>query len=687
MSDNLPAVPGSVPLRARDIHYEVALDHEPPHAAALVGETVADTPDDRLTIRPDYLKPEIVRHHARHLGYRGAVHATRLPEYTLKVAFYAPIGAAKIAGRLIRWWHVTEQTMLRSEIAAAGDARQWMSMHKEGKQTRKVRGLFLAVTAGIPIAVVAFLLVKGQWWSWLALALAVAVAAPWLAHHGHSPDKPIVRPAVVTPRFRLINADIILRAYYAASLGDPEKPGQQITFGSTMAREADGSGVDVDLPYGKGLKDAVDAKPGIASGLDVTESQVFLRRDRTSYRRHHLWVADRDPLAVPVGRTPLLACKQTDIWKPAPIGLDERGQLVKVPVLWHSLLFGALPRMGKTWSARLIGLYAALDPYCRLDVFDAKGSPDWRKFALVADSCAFGLTPTRDGKPPEILLRTLEGIREDVEDRYTRLSGLPTHVCPEGKLTRDIARDPRYRMPARVVILDEVQEYFELGSISHQIAELLVYLVKVAPQAGVSILTATQRPSGIGSGGEVAKRFTAFRDMHQLRFSLRTPEWRVSEMVLGAGALGEGLDSSKLLPEYKGVGILRGASDHSPTVRCFTCDDRDAEKVLTAARAHRERAGTLSGMALGESTPKAEASILEDVLAVLGDLPALPWETLAPLLQQRWPERYQDATADSVSARCRGLGVPSKDVKYQGRSLMGCRREHVMAVVQRQAAP
>src|SRR5262249_18622595 len=159
-----------VPLRARDIHYEVALDPEPPREAPLVGETVADTPDDRLPVRPDYLRPEKIRHHARQLSYRGAVHATRSPEYALKMAFYAPVGAVKIAGRLIRWWHLTEQTMLRSEAAAAGDSREWRSLHKEGKQTRKIRGIFLAVCAAVLLAAVAYLVVKAQWWSRLALA-------------------------------------------------------------------------------------------------------------------------------------------------------------------------------------------------------------------------------------------------------------------------------------------------------------------------------------------------------------------------------------------------------------------------------------------------------------------------------------------------------------------------------------
>ena len=101
----------------------------------------------------------------------------------------------------------------------------------------------------------------------------------------------------------------------------------------------------------------------------------------------------------------------------------------------------------------------------------------------------------------------------------------------------------------RVLVLDEFQEYYDLGQISADIAELLAFLVKVAPGAGVIVIGSTQRPSGIGGGGNVGQRFTATRDNFQLRFSLRTSDWRVSEMVLGAGALGEGLDSSKLLPQ------------------------------------------------------------------------------------------------------------------------------------------
>ena len=668
---------------ASDIHFEVAIDDEPQPGPAVPVDPVPVPGEFRPAI-PEQWRTAKGRHieierHWRLLRHRAAVHGLRSPLYLVQALAWAIVGLLRLIGRQVHWWWVIEQHALRSQAAADGDSREWMKLHKEAREVRKVRGfVLLGELAALGVAFIA-LRVLAPWWAWVMIGVLVV---PVLAHHGRPRDKPIISAAVVSPRFRKLSADVVLRAYYAAGLGHPDKPDQQVTFGSTMGRDGEGSRVLVDLPYGKGLKDAMNAKDEIASGLDVTTSQVFLHRDPTSARRHTLWVADRDPLAVPVGRTPLLACKATDIWRPARIGLDERGQLVPVPLMWNSVLVGALPRMGKTFVTRLLGLYCALDPYVKLDVFDGKGSPDLRKFALVADSYAFGLTPTREGRPPEILLTTLEGIKTDVQDRYQRLSEMPTDVCPEGKLTREIARDPRFRMPVRVLILDEFQEYYDLGPISAQIAELLAFLVKVAPGAGVSVIGSTQRPSGIGGGGNVGQRFTATRDNFQIRLSLRTSDWRVSEMVLGAGALGEGLDSSKLLPQYKGVTILRGASDTSPTVRTYLADGRDAEKILLAGRALRQRAGTLSGMAAGQDDPESR-DVLADVLAVFESDPGLHWAVLAERLAKRVPDRWGDATGDAVSAQVRGLGVPTAQVKMAGRNQMGCRAMDVRQAADR----
>src|SRR3569833_575376 len=107
---------------------------------------------------------------------------------------------------------------------------------------------------------------------WWVVGIAAAGAACGLARLGRPQGKPILHAAVVEGRYRRVNPDIVLRAYYAAGLGHPDKPNQQIAFGSTMSRDATGSGsqVIIDLPYGKTWEDVLKAKGAIASGLDVS---------------------------------------------------------------------------------------------------------------------------------------------------------------------------------------------------------------------------------------------------------------------------------------------------------------------------------------------------------------------------------------------------------------------------------
>jgi S-DNA-T family DNA segregation ATPase FtsK/SpoIIIE len=273
-----------------------------------------------------------------------------------------------------------------------------------------------------------------------------------------------------------------------------------------------------------------------------------------------------------------------------------------------------------------------------------------------------------------------------VQRRYERLSGLPVDLCPEGKLTRELARDRRFDMPVRLVVVDEFQEYFDLGEASKEIAQLLVFLVKVAPGAGVIVLGATQKPSGVGTG-QIGQAFTAFRDNFQVRFSLRTGSWNVSELVLGAGAYSEGYDSSMLLPEYKGVGILRGASDATPTVRTYVADGGDAERILRAARAYRERAGTLTGMAAGETIAQIVVDVLADAGSVFGPGETfLPWAVIAERLAAQLPDSHADCTADSVSAQLRELGVPSVNGRHAGVVLKGARAADIAQAQARRPA-
>jgi S-DNA-T family DNA segregation ATPase FtsK/SpoIIIE len=265
----------------------------------------------------------------------------------------------KLAKAQLAWWWLSESTTLRSKAVVDGNSPEWRSLHAAGRKTRSWRGAVLGAEVFAVALVLVLVGVLAPWWAWL---IAAAVAMPPLARKGRPAHRPILQSAVTAPLVRKISTDAIVRAYEAAGLSsaDPKKPADHIGFGSTMSRDAldKGSQVVVYLPYGGTFAQVVNAKPKIASGLDVAESQVYFTRDKQSERRHTLRVLDADPLAEPAGRTPLLDCKQRSIWRDVPFGLDQFGRKVAFCLLWMSLLIGAQPRRGKTFTGRLIALFA-----------------------------------------------------------------------------------------------------------------------------------------------------------------------------------------------------------------------------------------------------------------------------------------------------------------------------------------
>ena len=183
-----------------------------------------------------------------------------------------------------------------------------------------------------------------------------------------------------------------------------------------------------------------------------------------------------------------------------------------------------------------------------------------------------------------------------------------------------------------------------------------MFLVKVAPGAGVILLGATQRRPGSAPGRSPSSS-PASATTSRSGSGCAPRAGRCRSCASAPGAYSEGLDTSTLLPQYKGVGILRGATDASPTVRTYLADGQDAEKILTAARALRERAGTLSGMAAGVGVATAARDVLADVLAVFGGRqPGCTGRVLAERLAARFPDRWADATGEAVSRSVPGAG-------------------------------
>lgn len=692
-----PFDPARKPREGSDTSFEVELDEEPSRQLAPVYVDVVSRDDELLPIIPaNWSTWSNAQNSVRRIRARwwhiARWHAVRVPWHGLLLTWFALVGVARLTARQRRWWWVSEQEQLRQQAATGGDSETWSRLTREARAIRLFRGIVLGgegVALFVAAALLAYVAPR-----WVAL-VAVVVAVPLLARAGR-PGRSVIGTAVVARRFRRLNSDIVLRAYHRAGLGHPDKADERIEFQSGLARDAEGTGsqVKVALPYGRTFGDVVNAKSKIASGLDVSDFQVFLTRDRESIRSHTLFVTDRDPLAIPAGPTPLLDCRPRDIWEPIWMGLDERGRPVLLELIWNSILVGAQPRKGKTFTARLIGLYAALDPYVRLTVVDGKKSPDWRKFALVAHMIIFGTAPNRDGHPVEMLVMALTEIKKHIERVNDVLSQLPVDLCPEGKLTRELARDPRFPdLFMWLLVMEEFQVYFEGEDqdVNKTVAGLLSFIMAQGPSAGVILLSSSQKPSGVGAG-DVQRLFNRYRDNHQVRFALKCGSRDVSMAVLGGDAFQEGYDASSLPigKEYRGVGYLYGASDDTPLVRCHLATGEDAEKILLAARAHRERLGLLTGMAAGEDMAREMRDVLRDVRSVFYAGEArISWPELAERLREQLPAQYADITADGISAQVRDLGVPAKSVKdrkhFPAGTGQGFDRSALEAVIQRRA--
>ncbi len=693
-AESPPAAPPEILLVPRDTSFEHPLDDSAPKPEPVhvdEGNELPDLGGKRLPIIPEHLQTlagirSTVWKYLDAAGFHVTFHSLRSPMYLVLSVVWAVWGVVRIAKAQGSWWWVTETSSLKTKAVLDGNSPEYRAVSNHVIKRRSFRGACVGAEVAALLLADVLLAALCPWWAWV---LAAAVAVPPLAHAGRPAHKPILKSAVTTPLVRMISTDTIVRAYEAAGLcsTDVKKPADRLGFGSTMTRDPldKGSQVVVYLPFGGTFGAVLNAKSKIASGLDVLESQVYFTRDKQSERRHTLRVLDVDPLAEPAGPTPLLDCKQRSIWRKFPFGLDQFGRKVEFCLMWFSLLVGAQPRKGKTWSGRLIALYAALDPWVDITIIDGRMSPDWLPFRYVAHRYVRGTFPTRHGDPVQQALDALREIRRRIDTVNEELETLPVSECPQGKLTEKLYRtNPKLRV--QLLIMEEFQVYFELADqkINKEFAQLLAEIQAMGPAAGAILVSLSQKPSGIGAG-DVQRLFNRYRDNHQLRFGLRCGNRDVSMAVLGSESYSDGYDASSLPlgDEYRGVGILYGLTDDAPTVRTYLADGQDAEVICLAARKIREKARTLSGDALGIDVAESDSDVVADLLDVMGSDTGLWWETCAERLAGRWPMRHADATAESVSAAARGRGVTSTDVRWPpgrtGTNRKGCKKSDLAA--------
>jgi DNA segregation ATPase FtsK/SpoIIIE, S-DNA-T family len=656
-----------VPLRAVDAQTEVHLDESQPPAPAYVDLTSGE--GQKRPVIPEHWRTwdNAKRHIAlaaaryRHLA---AYHAVRSPSYFAKSLAFAVLGLITTIGRLIDWWHIPGTAGLERQAAADGLLNDHLRIHRAAKETRKARGIILAACLVALIIVTVAMVALAPWWGWALAAGALFVA---FAIAGRPAGKTITTKAQVPAQVQPPTQDVIIRALGSIGMGEINKAiaaGAFPPFPAPVREDGPGWRAEVDLPYGVTAAQVIDRRPQLASGLRRPLGAVWPEPVTHEHAgRLELWVGRADISKAKPPPWPLLRSGQADIFQPQPFGVDVRGRGIKVQMAYLNWLIGSIPRQGKTASVRLLNCTAALDPLAELWPHELKGSGDLDPLEKVSHRFISGIHDEAVAYTAE----SLSLLRREIERRTARLKALPRELCPDKRVTREIAAKRGLKLWPIVCTVDEAQNLFGHEKYGKQAQDDATFIIKIGPAFGVILILATQRPD--------AKSLpTGVSSNAALRFCLKVMDQIANDMILGTSAYRNGIKATTFRAEVDaGIGYLVGASAQAQVVRTYYLDLPATDRVATRARALREAAGTLSGVALGEEDDAPERDVLADVLAVFGDAPGMHWTELAVRLAQRFPDRWADVTPDGVSAECRSLGVSSVVVTVGGERGRGCR--------------
>ena len=460
--------------------------------------------------------------------------------------------------------------------------------------------------------------------------------------------------AAAPPR---LTAEVVTRALRSLGISAMNAKGAEITYPAPITRDGPGWRADVDLPYGVTPQDVMEKRRELASGLRRPLGCVWPEPARDDHAgRLILWVGDRDLAKTKQGAWPLAKSGRTDLFAPVPFGTDQRGRVVTVTLMFASMVVGSIPRMGKTFSVRLLLLAAALDVRAELHLFELKGTGDFGTLEPVAHAYRAG----DEEDDIEYAVTDMRALHAEMRRRTKVIRELPRALCPESKVTGELADKRSLRLWPIVVCADECQRWFEHKRHGEELTAIAEDLVRRGPAAGIVPMFATQRPD--------AKSLpTGISGNAVLRFCLKVMGHTENDMVLGTSAHKNGIRATIFSRKDLGIGYLAGEGDDPQITRTFYVDSPTAEAVVVRARATREAAGTLSGHALGEQLEQPltpAASLLDDLRVIFATIDTgWSWsEDLVAKLAEAKPELYAGWDADTLARTLSGLGVETRQL-------------------------
>jgi S-DNA-T family DNA segregation ATPase FtsK/SpoIIIE len=598
---------------------------------------------------------DVARWTAGHLGHTAAYHGARIPVYGARLTFRSPRGAVRLVTGASRWASDAEAIPLRLDAVAKNDPETYMKLMR----MRDARVIYRRIVIGgatVAALITALMLLAAPG---LAQLLALGVLVSALGWYGSPADRPLIDVAVVVPRAQKLTSEVVIRALASLGIGEINKAmargGEGITFPAPITRDGPGWRADVELPYGVTVSDIMDRREKLASGLRRQLGCVWPESVPDEHPgRMALWVGDRDMSQVKPAAWPLAKASKVSLFDAFAYGTDPRGRQVALTLMYANALIGAMPGMGKTFALRILALAAALDTLAQMRVFELKGTGDLSACEKVAHH--YG-----SGQDDETLARCVESLREvakDLERRAKTIRDLPKDICPENKVTPELAAKRSLGLFPLVFIIDECQNLFAHPRFGKEAGELCTTIIKLGRALGVILLLATQRP-------DKDSLPTAISANVGIRLCLRVMGQVENDMILGTSMYKKGIQATTFAKRDKGIGWLVGDEDDPQITRSYYVDNPGADLICDRARALRKAAGTLSGYAAGEDTDLAatKVSLVTDILSVTSADEEKIWsEAIVARLAELRPELYGGWTPTGLADALKPHGIPTGQV-------------------------
>lgn len=647
---------------------------------------------DRQPIIPTHLRSLAEARQAatwvgRHYAHKTGYHVARSPLYALRLVVRSPRGLVLLLAATGRYVTDAEGRPLRSEMATTDRAELYLKLSQQRDRRVVVRWMQLGLAASFGLVLLLVLpKVTPGWVLWACGVLAVGL----LGKLGSTRDNPVIGSrAVVSAKVQKLTSDNVVHALSVLGIAGINqalaKNPDAIGFTAPIQRDGPGWRADVDLPPGVTVAEVIERRAKLASALGRPLGCVWPEGNAEVHPgRMVLWVGDEDMSKSRQPVWPLRKAGTVDLFKAQPFGTDQRGRWVEITLMFVSMVIGAIPRMGKTFALRELMLIAGMDPRAELHAYDLKGTGDLSPLAPISHRY-------RAGDEPEDLayaLADLRALSTELRRRAKVIRELPKDLCPENKVTPELAGMKSLGLHPIVIGIDECQKWFEHGEYGAEIEDICTDLVKRGPALGIVILLATQRPD--------AKSIpTAISDNAVMRFCLKVTGQPANDMVLGTSAYRNGIKATTFSFRDKGIGILLGEGDEPRTTLTVNINGPDAEQLAHRARAARIAAGRLSGHAAGlDLTPDEETdtgTLLADVLTAIGSADKAWSESIVDRLAELRPAVYGPwaelptgtAKATQLSGALKPYGISTKQVwatdpdTGKGANRMGITREWI----------